>query len=196
MTKEKSALVQEKLDAQALLQELRSSKKELETQVGDKTSDGTDLPFWRRSTYVSFTQLVPSPLFLSLKKWGMKIPSSRKIWVHPKRCCAQKQPGRRVCVRKCKFSFKFLVALFCECDLSRLAVCCDFFFKMYFIYCELPPLTGCSSEALKEADSAKAHTLQQLKEENKMLSQELDSSHKGQSELSKVKSTPLVSHIS
>lgn len=67
---------------------------------------------------------------------------------------------------------------------------------MYFIYCGLPPLTGCSSEALKEADSAKAHTLQQLKEENKTLNQELDSSHKGQSELSKVKSTPLVSHIS
>lgn len=39
MTKEKSALVQEKLEAQALLEELRSSKKEVETQVGDKTSD-------------------------------------------------------------------------------------------------------------------------------------------------------------
>lgn len=43
-----------------------------------------------------------------------------------------------------------------------------------------------SSEALKEADAAKTHTLLQLKEENKTLAQQLDSSHKGQSELSKV----------
>lgn len=58
MTKEKSALVQEKLEARASLEELGSSKKEVETQVGDKTSDDVDPHFsrsiWRRPTYASF----------------------------------------------------------------------------------------------------------------------------------------------
>lgn len=45
MTKEKSALMQEKLQAQALLEELQSSKRELETQVGEGTSNDVDLPF-------------------------------------------------------------------------------------------------------------------------------------------------------
>lgn len=45
MTKEKSALMQEKLQAQALLEELQSSKTELETEVGDRTSDDVDLSF-------------------------------------------------------------------------------------------------------------------------------------------------------
>lgn len=39
MTKEKSALMQEKIQAQALLNELQSSKRDLETQVGDRTSE-------------------------------------------------------------------------------------------------------------------------------------------------------------
>lgn len=72
MTKEKSALVQEKLEAQALLEELRSSKKEVETQVGDKTSDDGDPSFEAfedglRTRLLSLvTELVPS--HRSLKK--------------------------------------------------------------------------------------------------------------------------------
>lgn len=67
--------MQEKLEAQALLEELRSSKKEVETQVGDKTSDDVDPPFQGtfedglRTRLLSLvTQFVPSPSFLSLKK--------------------------------------------------------------------------------------------------------------------------------
>lgn len=41
-------------------------------------------------------------------------------------------------------------------------------------------------EALKEADSVKTQSLQMLENENNNLKQELDNSHKGQSELVKV----------
>lgn len=43
------------------------------------------------------------------------------------------------------------------------------------------------SEDLKKADSAKTQSLQALKDENSKLTQELDISHKGQSEVIKVK---------
>lgn len=43
------------------------------------------------------------------------------------------------------------------------------------------------SEELKRADSAKTQSIQALKDENDKLTQELDISHKGQSELIKVK---------
>lgn len=65
--------------------------------------------------------------------------------------------------------------------------------KFYLNYCRWRDFF---SEALKEADSAKTRTLQQLKEENKTLTQQVDNRHKGQSELSKVKTTRLASHIS
>lgn len=42
------------------------------------------------------------------------------------------------------------------------------------------------SEDLKEADSVKTRSLQALKDENNKLTQELDHSHTGQSELTKV----------
>lgn len=42
------------------------------------------------------------------------------------------------------------------------------------------------SEVLKEEDSAKTRSLQVLKDENNRLTQELDSSRQGQSELLKV----------
>lgn len=42
------------------------------------------------------------------------------------------------------------------------------------------------SEVLKEEDSAKTRSLQVLKDENNKLTQELDSSRQGQSELLKV----------
>lgn len=43
------------------------------------------------------------------------------------------------------------------------------------------------SEDLKKTDSAKKQSLRALKDENDKLTQELDNSHKGQSELTKVK---------
>lgn len=43
------------------------------------------------------------------------------------------------------------------------------------------------SEDLKEADSEKTRSLQALKDENAKLTRDLDDSHRGQSELKKVK---------
>lgn len=82
------------------------------------TSDNVDISLWG-----TFDAACPLSLLLSLKNWGTKILSSMKIWELLKSSCAQRQPGRRVCVRKCKF------ALFYSCDLCKLAVFCD------FIYC-------------------------------------------------------------
>lgn len=90
----------------------------------------------------------------------------------------------------------FLVALFSNHVVHKLTVCCDFVSCICLLEQLLTSMDFFFSEALKEADTAKMHALQQLKDENKTLAQELDNSHKGQSELSKVNNTQLISHIS